>query len=66
VGEEDLSCDPAGPCRLRPLTFDDAEARVLWSTPLATYLDVAHGLEHKRAIDLGAGVGLTCVVLASG
>ena len=47
----------------------DLESRLLWSTALAVYVDLQLGKEivesrsRPRAVDLGAGVGLTCLVL---
>lgn len=68
IGDDDLECSSEHQCRLRPFAADaHLEARLLWSTSLAVYLDTID-LSAKpgtwSAIDLGAGVGLTCVVLS--
>ncbi|CAK9096401.1 unnamed protein product [Durusdinium trenchii] len=66
---------PSGPLRLLQGIGDevffgsDLESRLLWSTALAVYVDLQLGKEivesrsRPRAVDLGAGVGLTCLVL---
>ncbi|OLP98525.1 Cysteine synthase [Symbiodinium microadriaticum] len=62
ITDEDLLCDSGRGCRLRPFFVHDLETTLLWSTALAVYLDLQPGLQGS-AIDLGAGVGLTCMVL---
>lgn len=62
ITDEDLLCDSGRGCRLRPFFVHDLETTLLWSTALAVYLDLQSGLQGS-AIDLGAGVGLTCMVL---
>ena len=61
ITDEDLLCDSGRGCRLRPFFVHDLETTLLWSTALAVYLDLQSGLQGS-AIDLGAGVGLTCMV----
>eukprot|EP00435_Cladocopium_sp_Y103_P067171 s57_g29.t1 len=59
ISDDDLYCTSFN-CRV--FFGNDLEPRLLWSTALAVYLDLQPKLQ-GRAIDLGAGVGLTCMVL---
>eukprot|EP00913_Durusdinium_trenchii_P024434 g22937.t1 len=66
IGDEDLYCNNS---KCRVFFGSDLESRLLWSTALAVYVDLQLGKEivesrsRPRAVDLGAGVGLTCLVL---
>ncbi|CAJ1353562.1 unnamed protein product [Effrenium voratum] len=66
ITDDDLHCS-ATHCRLRPFFVHDLETRLLWSTALAprqaVYLDLQPDMQNRRIIDLGAGIGLTCLVL---
>eukprot|EP00933_Yihiella_yeosuensis_P022981 TRINITY_DN17968_c1_g2_i1.p1 TRINITY_DN17968_c1_g2~~TRINITY_DN17968_c1_g2_i1.p1 ORF type:complete len:380 (-),score=61.87 TRINITY_DN17968_c1_g2_i1:155-1294(-) len=64
IFDEDLICTSSTNCRLRPFHFQRLESILLWSTSMATYLDLQPDLIGRKALDLGSGIGLTCVVLA--